>query len=355
MITISIEHIAGGWDVAEMVAPDGHGGIATFRRGIDWRPNAAVVSVVTAIALLKLRMSARQPIFLSTRGGELEAKVVRRCRAVLRSPREAKHWSIPLFAGEFGSRFGRTPLESAIVITGASVLTLAPRADALDHFQFVVGPAAADPRQLASFCGLEPQPTPPDSPAADAIADHHDEPSALRRTASDNGHGRPILAICGSATHESLDPALIDMVCDGLAQHLGRDPWHVLHGPRGVGIDTVNKAVNRHQATDLTSTLMVGLNVQIVAPADVVIVIGGSERTSVEVRIALERGKSCLPVRATGGAAAECWDTVGSREFAGLTRDEYEELGRVSGAKAICATISRILTRLARSLRPPRR
>ena len=351
MIAFRLERAGTGWDVAEIVGPDGRGGSVSFPRGVAWRTNAGVGAVVAAIALLRLRQLSDDPLVISSAGGAGESGLIRRCRGVLNSPRAGKHWTIPILAIEFDGTFIRTPLEHVMRVTGSGELILTPVPGVLGRFSFMVGAQPAEAGDLTSFV---------DDYLARVgghtfvgqVEDNHDEASALRRTDRDNVHRRPCLAICGSAGHPDPPVELIAAVIDRLAAALSRHPWHVIHGPRGVGIDTVTIAVNRYQAMHLTSTLMVGPNVQIVAPACAVVFIGGSQRTTVEVRCALERHKTCIPVVSTGGAAAECWAQLQDHGLSGLTAHEVEHLGRASEPKAICDTIARVLTRLAPDARP---
>ncbi len=92
--------------------------------------------------------------------------------------------------------------------------------------------------------------------------------SAIERVRHDNVHGRVCLAICGSWSNTDAPASLIDGLVDGLARMVSEHPLHVIHGPRGVGIEVVNRAVNDYQASTLTFTVMVGPQIQIVAPAE---------------------------------------------------------------------------------------
>jgi len=351
VITIHLEY-APALVVTEIEGPVATGETVTFLREIHWRRNAGVTAVAKAFALLHLRKIEKRSAVLSTAGPGPEGSIVSTCRGVLRSPRAQKHWSITVLSGEFGPRFTRTPLENAIQVTGATKCKLTPVGDALDRVRFLVDGDEATPEQLAEFAGVELAVKHP-KPAVPGVVFQHDEPTAHMRAARDNVFGRPCLAICGSS--RTLDVEMIDAVCDGLAVHLSRHPWHVLHGAGGVGIDTVNTAVTYYQAMDLTSTTMFGANVQIVAPADVVIFIGGTSRTRIETRVAGQRGKACIPVRATGGVAEECWHELPSWPTYGLTTEEYDELGVTTEPKAISSVISRILIRLAGVVRASRK
>lgn len=170
--------------------------------------------------------------------------------------------------------------------------------------------------------------------------------SAIERVRHDNVHGRVCLAICGSWSNTDAPAGLIDGLVDGLARMLAEHPLHVIHGPRGVGIEVVNRAVNDYQASTLTFTLKVGPQIQIVAPAEYVLFVGGLRRTRIEVRLALEQGKNIIPVAATGGAARECYDRLIARSGGGLARAApLAVLGSSSDPIVLCQVIREILRR----------
>lgn len=117
--------------------------------------------------------------------------------------------------------------------------------------------------------------------------------------------GRRVLAISGNPKSQRSEDVVFE-----IARLLSITPFHVMHGPRGAGIMTVNIVHNKFQRRDLTSEVKYVERERILAPAEFVVVIEGGPMTDVEASLAIDMQKKVLPIPGTGGAAEKCYQRM---------------------------------------------
>ncbi|HEY0639948.1 MAG TPA: helix-turn-helix domain-containing protein [Pseudonocardiaceae bacterium] len=110
------------------------------------------------------------------------------------------------------------------------------------------------------------------------------------------------IAICGSRA-SGTDGPLIDACVRSVASLLTRLRCRVSHGPVGVGAEIMTFIADHYRPTGFDCVLGVVGRLNVVRPAEFIIVLGGGAGTDDEVGLACSMLKTVIPLPATGGAA----------------------------------------------------
>ncbi len=155
------------------------------------------------------------------------------------------------------------------------------------------------------------------------------------------------IAICGSRTADT-DRVLIDGCVHNMGRLLTRLRCRVSHGPLGIGIEVMTFIADHYRPPGLDCVLGVVGHLNVIKPADFVIVIGGGAGTRDEVNLASSLNKTVIPLQASGGAAQDAFDSLANAgPMPGLLDDDVAELGAVASAEDYIRIVERVLRRRA--------
>ena len=228
---------------------------------------------------------------------------------------------------------------------GTATADLTTLANKLEDLGRVEGPVAVGLRDLSvnvhvqtDSRGTESGPSrPSEATGGDDMPSQTDE---LRK-----------LAICGSMRHTDAPVQLILDLEREIARILVETPFFILHGLQGVGRDI---RIQMKETFDFTPdyTEFEGPRDQIVRPADVVLVVGGSTHTKNEVQLALTYGKPTIPIPCTMGAAKLCYERLKNERLKttpSLCRQwmddqSFRKLGRLRDAPTVARFVQDLLS-----------
>lgn len=376
MITFALREVDEQWQVDEVSVEEG-GRARAFHRGDSWTLAAGMEDVAAVVAVLILRRGALEHVLLRSDLGPGERALVRRYSNILRSikPR-GEHWSVPVFSGLSSLKgFIRSPLENLLRVSGHKATTIVPlKAFDETSVRFTVESLEASEEELRRFALSRLRParrgrTPAPLNVPPLVVAEHDwevlpslEPDApeerdadsllfgpsrrvQERVKRDNPSSRLQLALLGSREGRTdIDNQVIDSLMDGLAQMLVAAPVHVIVGPIGIGLELLEKAINQHGGAELTYSLVVGPSRHLFVAANAVLIVGGGGRTSGEANAAFAAETTLLPLRSTGGAAAESWQAIHDGKTRCRLRDEYMEGLGAADPEAVVRCLTGLLT-----------
>lgn len=155
------------------------------------------------------------------------------------------------------------------------------------------------------------------------------------------------IAICGSRA-AGTNSAFIDQCVPVLGRLLTRLRCQVSHGPVGIGVEIMTWIADHYRPPDLHCLPAAIGRLNVIAPASIVLVIGGGHGTGDEVALALSLGKTVIPLATSGGAATDTHRTISAHADRGhLDADELTDLGIITEAEHAAALVERILRRKA--------
>ena len=144
------------------------------------------------------------------------------------------------------------------------------------------------------------------------------------------------------ARHPDAPVELIEKVRRELACLLAEYPIRLIFGRMGVGRDVFIEMEEQLECP-VEHVELIGERARLIDLADVVIVVGGSNSTDNEVRMALESGKPVFPIPCTRSAAKRCYDKLRddhSTSVSGWLSDEtLSTLGKLRSPKSIAKTV----------------
>jgi hypothetical protein len=152
------------------------------------------------------------------------------------------------------------------------------------------------------------------------------------------------LAICGSRVPGEPTTFADDMV-PALSRLLLRRPCQVVHGPLGVGIETMTYLADHYRPALLDQAVGVFGHHNVVSDAEYVVVISGGRGTWDEVEIAFSLRRKVIPLAAGGGAARRAWQLMERRADLRqwLPEDSFQRLGASSDAEEIAMVLESLI------------
>jgi transcriptional regulator with XRE-family HTH domain len=154
------------------------------------------------------------------------------------------------------------------------------------------------------------------------------------------------IAICGSRAAYT-DGVLIDHCVHSIGRLLTRLRCRVSHGPLGIGIEVMTWIADHYRPPGLDCVLGTVGRLNVIRPADYIIVIGGAAGTRDEVHLASSLNKTIIPLPASGGAAIDAFNLLAKTETVPGLHDDVADLGSTADAEDYARIIERILRRKA--------
>jgi transcriptional regulator with XRE-family HTH domain len=155
------------------------------------------------------------------------------------------------------------------------------------------------------------------------------------------------IAICGSRAAGS-EGVLIDQCVSSIGRLLTRLRCRVSHEPVGIGVEIMTFIADHYRPPGLDCLLGIVGRLNVIQPADYVLVIGGGTGTHDEVNLASSLKKILIPLPATGGTAREAFRLLTNTESRpGLTEHDVNDLGIADNAEDYTRIVERVLRRKA--------
>ncbi|MFI0486702.1 hypothetical protein [Actinomadura sp. 9N215] len=148
------------------------------------------------------------------------------------------------------------------------------------------------------------------------------------------------LAICGSRAPDT-DADVIDAVVPCLARLVMSRGYKVSHGPVGVGIEVMTHIADRYRPPDFALAIGLFGHRNVIAHAQLVLVIGGGVGTQAEIDLAASMGTPIVALPASGGTACRFYQqatrdqrlrgSINDEQFAALSAcaDPSEDFVRI--------------------------
>ena len=348
-----------GWHVRRVDVREPGKKVLRGHRGIEWRRNSSLDAVAAAIALLRLKQEDDADPVLDSEVSDLEHELVSSCGSALRNVGDGStKWMRTVFGDWPVPRAsGRNPLRDLIEVSRRAPATLRlATGRSLVEFGFAVGLRPARSEELLAF--VEHVSGKPFRP----VTSEDENPLSLRivaldtqqrQLARDNHADRLQLAILGSRRpHAPQHDRLIHEVVAALAPIIARGDWHVVVGPRGIGLEVLERAYRVQDRLALTYTLLLDSWIAQYRKAPVTLLIGGGQSAIRDAR-ALADGSLLIPLIATGGAAEDIV-RVAPKGFRYLTSEDRAALGNPD-PDVMAHAVADLLTRFRPELEEARR
>jgi hypothetical protein len=155
------------------------------------------------------------------------------------------------------------------------------------------------------------------------------------------------IAICGSRAADT-DGVLLDGCVHALGRLLTRLRCRVSHGPLGIGIEVMTWIADHYHPPGLDCVLGTVGRLNVIRPADYVLVLGGASGTRDEVHLATALHKMIIPCPATGGTARHTYELLPHADTGPVLQDrDLAELGGITNGEDYARIVERLLRRRA--------